>query len=248
MRDIAKLDIKRAICGLITVAETNLGLEVSTPVMYPNGDMATVVIAQEGAKLLIHDAGLGALHLNKHGMKINRAVRSRIEEAVGRYGCQFVTNRVTRRTSTEYLGLAALTVANASRAVADEAVEIRRSLETDFREAVLSNLRDMVGNRVRENETIKGKSGRSYRVSALILDRSEKNPLAFVSAISSRVTIPSHLTEFFDLKNAFDGVFREAIYDDASDLREEDRILMAQVADLVPFSQVRLRLGAVFNA
>lgn len=247
MMDIAKLDIKGAICGLITVTETNLGIEVSTPVMYPNGDMATVVITQEDAELVVHDAGLGALHLIKHGMKINKLARLKISEAVNRYGCQFVANRVTRRTSTEYVGLASLTVANASRAVADEAVEIKRSLESDFREAVLNNLRDLVGNRVRENETIKGKSGRAYRVPALILDQSEKNPVAFVSAISSRSTIPTHLTEFFDLKNAFDDIFRKAVYDDSGDLREEDRLLMSQVADLVPFSQVKRRLGAVFN-
>lgn len=81
----------------------------------------------------------------------------------------------------------------------------------------------------------------------LILDRAEREPIAFVSTISSKAAIPGQLTELFDLRNAHDDVAREAIYDEGSDLREEDKRLMAQVSEIVPFAQARHFISRVLN-
>ena len=232
---------------MIEAQQTSMGIEVSMPVFYPDGTMATVVMAMEDTKVRIHDASAGSIYLSAHGIMVTGAARERISEQVSRYGCEFVAGRVTRFSDLDQAPLAALTVANASRAVADHTAEVRRAVEADFRQAVVDGLRAIGGRRVRENEAVKGSSGRSYRLPVVLLDHSESRPLAFVAAVPNRASVPIHLTEMFDLKGSFADVAREAVYNEGSDLREEDRSLLAQVAELVPFTAARVRFAKLLQ-
>lgn len=244
-------EIKQAISGLIQTRETNLGLEIALPILYPDGATVSVVIVKEQEdreNYVVHDASSGTLYLTQHGVRLNPKLRSRLAELVRRYGCEFAGSRVERRCTADQVAMAAVVVANASRTVGDQTLELRKSADRDFKQSVIEGLRKIAGSRVRENQDVKGNSGRWYRLPALILDRSEREPVAFVSTIANRSAVGGQFAELYDLKEAFGDVRREAVYDENSDLREEDRNLLAQAGEVVPSRQVGLRFERVLAA
>jgi hypothetical protein len=109
--------------------------------------------------------------------------------------------------------------------------------------AVAARVRDVAGQRVRENQIVKGESGRSYRIPSLILDNSRSFPVAFVVPLPNRASVPTHFAEFFDIRKAHERVRRESVYDENSDLRPEDRrfMQMDEISEMIPFQQTRLR-------
>jgi hypothetical protein len=141
--------------------------------------------------------------------------------------------------------MAAVMVANASRTIGDQALEIRRQAEGEFRAAVVERVREIAGKRARENETVKGDSGRSYHIPSVILDSSESFPLAFVVPLPNRAAVATRFSDLFDIRKAHERVQRESIYDEASDFRPEDLRLMRmeKVSELVPFQQTRVRFA-----
>ncbi len=159
---------------MVTARRTSLGIEVTTPVVYPNGQLVTVAVTIERGGYVVHDAGLGAMYLSSEGIRLTRQLTSRFYELATRYGCHFIDGRMTRRCLPEQVAIAAVMVANASRSVGDQALEIKRQVESDFRIAVIERLRELGGSRVRENELVKGESGRAYRVPSLVLDSSRE--------------------------------------------------------------------------
>jgi hypothetical protein len=247
MAEISETEVRAGLCALVTVQATNLGVEIALPIVLPNGEATTVVVNPDGDGFLVHDASAAISYLNSEGMKIGTALRGRLTLSASRYGCHLIGNRVGIRGNHDQLPFLITAVANASRAVADHALEMRRPSDGDFREVVLDHLRSFAGSRVRENQQIKGASGRVYKVPGLILDRAERQPVAFISTISNRASIPTQLTELFDLKNAHEAIDREAIYDERSDLREEDKRLMEKVSEIVPFAQTRRLMARFFD-
>jgi len=181
IRVITPEEIEVTARAIVSAKTTSLGIEVTTPVVYPNGDLVTVAVTIEGGEYVVHDAGFGAMYLNSAGVRLTRQLARRFTELAARYGCEFIGGRMTRRCSPEHVAMAAVMVANASRTIGDQALEIRRQAESDFRTAVADRIRDIAGSkRVRENEQVQGESGRKYRIPSLILDNSQSYALAFV--------------------------------------------------------------------
>ncbi len=58
MTQITALAIEASARALIEARSTALGIEIDTPVVYPNGDLVTSVVVQEGERFTVHDAGL----------------------------------------------------------------------------------------------------------------------------------------------------------------------------------------------
>jgi hypothetical protein len=236
-------EIEAAARAIVSARITSLGLEVTLPVVYPDGELVTVVVAIEGGGYVVHDAGFGAMYLNSAGVRLTRQLTQRFGELASRYGCDFISGRMTRSCSPAQVAMAAVMVANASRTVGDQALEIKRQTENDFRMAVAARVRDVAGQRVRENQIVKGESGRSYRIPSLILDNSRSFPVAFVVPLPNRASVPTHFAEFFDIRKAHERVRRESVYDENSDLRPEDRrfMQMDEISEMIPFQQTRLR-------
>jgi len=209
-----------------------------------------VAVTVADGEYVVHDAGFGTMYLNSAGVRLTRQLTQRFSELALRYGCGFIGGRMTRRCLPEQLAMAVVLVANASRAVGDQALEIRRQTESDFRIAVAERVRDVAGKRVRENEIVKGESGRSYRISSVILDSSQSFPVAFVIPLPNRASVPNHFAEFFDIRKAREQILRESIYDENSDIRPEDRRFMEmdQVSEMVPFQQTRVKLAQLIAA
>jgi hypothetical protein len=249
MRVVTPDEIEATARAIVSAKPTSLGIEVTTPVVYPNGDLVTVAITIDGGEYVVHDAGFGAMYLNSAGIRLTRQLTHRFAELGARYGCEFISGRMTRRCAPEHVAMAAVMVANASRTIGDQALEIRRQAEGDFRTAVVERVREIAGKRVRENETVKGESGRSYHIPSLILDRSQSFPLAFVVPLPNRTAVPTRFAEFFDIRKAHERVRRESIYDEGSDFRPEDLrfMQMDSMSEVIPFQQTKMRMSQLIT-
>jgi hypothetical protein len=243
MHRLSPQEIEAASRALVTARETPLGVEITMPVIYPNGECVTVTVTMEGTGCVVHDAGLGAMYLTSEGIRISRQLSARLAALAARYECEFIDGRMMRRCSTDDVAVAAVLVANASRTVGDQALEVRRQHESEFRYAVADQIREIAGKRWRENEAFKGASGRTYRIGNIILNLHETEPIAFAFAVPSRRAVPDRFYESSDLREAFPNIANDSIYNDASDFRiKEDGWLLEKVSVLIPFSEVRPRV------
>ncbi len=237
MNTLTPEQVELASRALVSAIKSNLGIEVTTPVIYPNGDCVTVVVEQADGGATVHDASFGSMYLATEGIHFGRSVAARLAPLVVRYGCELKQGRVTKKVTDGDIAIAVALVANASRLIADQAMEIRRQSDNEFRHAVTAILKEIVGERLRENEQIRGSSGRLYRVGNVILDAGQTKPIAFVSSVSSRGTVPNCFSEMYDLSKAFSGVANESVYADHGDLRQEDKAFLSQVSRVIAFSQ-----------
>jgi len=237
--EISRQVVEDAVRSLVVAEEVNVGIEVSTPVAYPGGDMVSVVIDQSAGGISVHDSGAAAIRLTESGIGITKHVASRLAEYASRFNCSFEGNRVSAKTSIATLEFAIAMVANASRSVADYALEIRRHAEADFRMVVSDALREIIGKRLRENEELRGKSGRKYRVSAVILDSAEVSVERFIVPIANRASVPHGFAMMYDLHQQFGGIQNDSIYDESSDIRTEDRELLGSVGQVFSFMEAK---------
>ena len=136
-------EIETGARAMIQVRVFPLGVEVTTPVVYPNGDCVAVVVAQEaGGDYLVHDAGLGAMYVTGEGIQLSRDLRTRITSAIARYDCAFESARIVRRCTSDDVPVSIMLVANASRSAGDMAAETRRQSENHFRSVLTNRIRE----------------------------------------------------------------------------------------------------------
>ena len=236
MCNVTPAQIEREIQSLIVAQSTNLGIEVELPLVYPNGDGVRVVISHERGGCVVHDAGFGAMTLSAYGGKLSKTTVQKLIALAGKYGCDFKNDRVIRNCTRDQLAVACIVVANVSRTIGDQILEIRRHAENEFKEVVAELLKNAVGRRLRSHEQVFGASGRAYRVPHLILDNSERNPIAYVVPVINRNAILPSFGELFDIKKGSPQVLNDVIYNDQSDIRDEDRRLLSEASDqVIPF-------------
>lgn len=243
MRPITQEELETAARALVTAREVNLGIEVTMPVIYPNGQAVTVVVSVDGGDYVVHDAGFGAMYLTSAGIRLTKQMAKRLAALAAHYGCDFIENRMTRRCSVDHLAVAIAMVANASRTVGDQALEVRRRSESDFRTAVSERLEAAVGKRIRVRQEFKGQSGRKYQVGSIVLDRNEAYPVAFVEASANRATVSNHFMEFYDLSPVYENVFNISVYDENEHIPETDLSLLREVSEVVKYGQSQSRFS-----
>lgn len=235
-------ELEDAARALITASKTSLGIEVTMPVIYPDGQAVTVVVTVEGGEYVVHDAGFGAMYLTNAGMRLTKQIRQRLSSLASRYECNFIEGRMSRRCTLDQIAIAIALVANASRLVGDQTLEGHRRADGDFIASVTDSLRDIVGaKRLRTNEGIKGRSGRTYHVRNVILDTQERTFLAFVEALANRASVPNRFMEFHDLKGAYQTTRNFSVYDENEDLPTVDLKLLGEVCEPLTFNQSRKR-------
>lgn len=242
---VSTSDLETLARSLVQAQPSSLGTEITTQVVYPSGELVTVVVAREGEAFFVNDASFGLMYLSKLGVKLTSQQTSRVREAIKHYSCDLQDGRVFRRCDLDQIAESIALVANASRAVADYGVEARRQMDGDFRLSVIERLREVVGPRMRERKSVEGASGRSYRVGGVVLDRSETRPLAFVEAFSGRGTVGDRFAEFFDLRGRHMSVSMMAVYDDSQKWPGSDIKLLAEVCKVVRYSDSRSNFEAI---
>lgn len=229
--------------SLIGARSTALGIEITTPIVYPDGDCVLVIVAQEAGRYLVHDVGIGSMKLSREGIAIGREMRERLVVVAARYDCLFHADRMSRSCSCDEIATSIMLVANASRTVGDIASEARRQSENSFRYVLTERVREIFGSRLKENEVFRGQSRTAYRVANTILDESGREPVAFVVPLASRSAVASQFRELYDLRAAFPNIHRGSVYDEASDFRpKEDGWVLNEVGQVIPFGQIQIEL------
>jgi hypothetical protein len=230
---ITAAEVERLVRSLTAVENTNLGIEVTVPVAYGDGELVTVVVEQAKDSLAVHDASFSAMRLSSAGVAFTPNVVHRLAELAGRYNCKFEEGRVTSSAENiDALPYTVALVANAARSVSDYTFEIRRQAETDFRLVVVEKLREIAGPRAREPDEFKGASGRRYRL-PFVLNAALTRPQNFISTLANRSNVPQTFAAYADLRGSFPDVERDAIYDDAAHLRDEDRTFLKSAGAVV---------------
>lgn len=227
--------------SLVEAQETSLGAEVTTQVVYPDGNLVRVNVSCAPNEVMVSDLSYGTMYLAKIGISLNSQQKIRLQSEVAHYGCEFVKGRIYRRCQKEHLSDSIALVANASRSVADYGTEAKRQFDADFRVTVIERLRDAVGHRLREREQVAGRSGRAYRIGGVVLDRKEVRPLAFVEAFATRTVIGDRFMAFSDLKKEFMEVEMLSVYDDNLNWQDSDLNVLSQVSSVIAYSKSHLR-------
>ena len=240
--------VERAVRDFISADEIGLGIEVSSLVAYPGGDLVNVIVEPVRSEMIVHDSGSAAMRLSEQGISISKHVSARLIEYAARFNCKFEGNRVALNCDLDSVGYAVAMVANASRSVADYALEIRRHAEFDFRHMVSDALRELIGTRLRENEDYLGKSGRKYRVAATILDQSESRPIRLVSPVANRSAVDHSFAMLSDIRLKYPALANECVYDETSDVRDEDAAFLSSVCEVYTFMEARLRFRQLLGA
>jgi hypothetical protein len=118
--ELTPAEVENAIRALTVAEKTNLGIEVTLPVAFGDGELVSIVIERAGSGFNVHDAGLSAMRLASVGVALSKHVTFRLNEFSKRYRCQFAEGRVSAiAESVDDIAAIACLVANASRAVAD---------------------------------------------------------------------------------------------------------------------------------
>lgn len=243
LQRITTEQLEAASRALITARGTNLGYEIDMPVVYPNGQCVSVVVGVAGGNYIVHDAGVGAMYLTEAGVSLTRNLTDKLSQIAHIYGCDFISGRMSRSCSQEQLAIAIALVANASRAVGDQALQVKKKRVFDFRREVSVALSNVVkADRVKKDRII-GESGTQYNLDFVILDRDLK-PVAFVEPISDQDAVNTKFREFFDIKanENYRFVDRISVYDDRHDWRSGDLVMLSRVSNTVPFSAFPKRL------
>lgn len=239
---ITAAEVERLVRSLTVVEKTNIGFEVAVPVAYGDGELVTVVVEQTRNALVVHDASFSAMRLSNAGVSFTPNVVHRLAELAERYNCKFIEGRVgSSAESIEALPHVVALVANAARTVADYAFEIKRLADTDFRLIVVEKLREIVGERAREPDEFKGASGRRYRL-PFVLNKEMSRPQNFISTLANRSNVPQVFAAYSDLRGSFPDVERDAVYDDAAHLRDEDRTFLKTADTAVVFGWMEAEL------
>jgi hypothetical protein len=237
--------IERAVKDLVIAEPSNLGVEVTLPVAYPGGDLITVIVERSEASVLVHDAGFASMRLANSGVKLSRSVVTRLQEYAKRFNSVFLDGRVSAKCDLDNVGICATLVANASRSVADYMLEIRHHAEADFRNTISDNLREIMGGRLRENEEIRGASGRKYRVPITLLDQNEAVPTNFIGAVSSRNIVPNIFSMLYDIKGVYQNSEFDSIYDESGDIRNEDKTFLMQIGPVLSVKEAKVKFRSL---
>lgn len=243
--NVTERDLEAACRALVRVQASSLGLEVQLPVIYPNGDFATVVVAPSAEQFVVHDAGFAAMTLSNHGVRLTGKMKARIANLSRHYGCEFANERMSRVVPYGQLAFAVAVVANASRTIADQILQIYPQPILSFRQTVIDRIKEYVGStRVRENESVVGDSGTEYHIGAAVLDSKLTRPVALVEAVRDMDGVNKRLREFYDISlvPSLKDMERIVLYDDKAALRQGDLLVLQNVSNVVRFSDAEARL------
>jgi hypothetical protein len=240
-------EIEAAVRNLIVAEQINLGIEVTVPVAYGDGELVSVVVEHSGGTYTVHDAAFSAMRLSGAGVNFTPNVIRRMSEFAKRYHCEFAEGRVFAKATADDIARVVSLVANAARAVADYRYEIRHQVESDFRLIVFDKLREIVGKRAHEADEFRGKSGRLYRI-PFVLNENLSRPQNFVSTVANRPAVPLSYATLSDLRGAYPEVERDAVYDDEAGLRDEDRAFLRSAdAEVFGWMEADLRFRKLIH-
>jgi len=204
--------------------------------MYPSFDPVCVFVSGHGEGFRVHDGGGASRVAWDHG-KDDAIIRRMLTRQSTNHQLKLLDDvLVAEISSSDWLIPAVLSVANASAAAAQSAVErAAAASDSDLRERIYHILAKVVGpTKLTRNYEVPGKSGKRHLFDyAISLD--DEDWLLIDAVSPHHVSIAAKYVAFSDTKeNGRTSRTRFAVYD--RPLEADDVALMQQVADLVPVS------------
>lgn len=250
---ISERYMRQAICDLTQIERTSSGFEITLPQAYHSGHAVVVAVQAEAGSYFVHDSSYAAMLLESLGVRASAKLEAGLRSGIESYGCESEGLRIYRRcASAEEVPMAAVLVGCASRLVADYALKADSAPIFDFKRKLLGRVIDTVGQkRVRENQDFAGHSGSSYRVAAVVLDKRQSKPVAFVEGVADHNAVARRFREFYDLMQnpALAGIDRVAVYDDSRvDINPSDVLLLQDVSNPVRFRDSAVRFAQIGTA
>jgi hypothetical protein len=235
-------DVMAALSNFAVCEETPEGSRIVTHCVYPSFDPVSVYVTKYGDGFHVHDGGGAARSAWVHG-RDDKAYQKIMERYAKRFGISFEHDCYKSVVhGKDWLTSAILAVANTSALAANEAVEfIAAATEKALKARIDEILTEMVpAQNVGRQFEIRGKSGKVHEFDFVIQRPSSVTLLDAVAP--HHVSISSKYVAFADTEME-EKTNKYAVYD--RDLDISDSALLQQVADLVPFSSLRLLMTRV---
>lgn len=213
--------------------ETSEGVRVTTHCVYPSFEPVTVFVARLGEGFCVHDGGGGERAAWIHGR--NRHLISKmLSRSADRYGIRELDSvLIANAANIDWLPAAILSVANASAAAANAAVEeSTRTAQRDLDDRVSEILlRAVKPSSISRHFPFTGQSGKKHHFSFVI--KEHDHLLLLETVVPHHVSIAAKYVAFADTRfESHEGIERFAVYE--RKLEASDASLLHQVADLVP--------------
>jgi len=220
---------------------TEFGFRLKTHCYYPSFDRVAVYVSKYGDGYRVTDAGEAAHSAFIHG-RDDHAFEANLKKACTRYGTEPIEGSlVAEIKDEEWLFEAILAVANgASFAASETSNKVSARKMKELRTKIHDTLVEIVPPHTVATEYMyRGSSGRLWKIDYAVVE--EHKPL-LLKAISPDInSINSNYTTFGDIaEGERDYARRFSVFE--TELKQEDRSLMLQVAELVPL--VSLDKGA----
>ena len=120
--------------NLTTAQQTSLGMEITMPVLYPNGNAVNVIVRKlHKGDYEVSDGGGGAGYLVSCGGEIDGETYDKNTANIAKqYGCVFGGMEISRQCTFDKIAVVAALVANASRAVGDLTMQAADKIDDNY--------------------------------------------------------------------------------------------------------------------
>ncbi|WP_375206739.1 hypothetical protein [Hyphococcus sp.] len=231
--------VKKALLSYHLCENTSDGARIKTTCLYPSFEPVHVFIVKVGDGFHVHDGGAARKVAWSHGRDHTISDRQ-IQAQAENFGLIYEDGVLTAKVSTsDWLESAILSVSNAASFGAYKAVEkIIRAAEESLQHRIFETLKDYVPEKHLTKEFhFKGESGKDHVFDVAVTTDGE-----FVTLIDAvtphHVSISAKYVSFADMKSRenTDGII---VHD--NHILSEDKLLLQQVAEVLPFTGLRTR-------
>ena len=219
---------------------TESGTRVSTHCLYPSFDPVSVFVVERGGEFVVHDDGGAARISWAHGVG-HAAVTKSLDASARAFGCEVADSHIrVTAMAREWLWAAIASVANASADAARAAVGRSRASKE---ESLIARTKAVLDRAVWKPDTKLGfpYHGNSGKLYTFDLSIQYDGSLALIDAVvQHQNSIAAKYLAFSDTETR-PGLYKYALHE--GELSQEDRALLANVADLVSFQSIERTNG-----
>lgn len=217
------------------------GLEVSTHCLYPSFDPVKVCInSMSGDTFFVHD-GAGAERSAWMSGRESGSFAYQARNASRAFGCEYSNGSISCRVDgSDWLWSAIAAVANASSEAARAAVsKVRVASENNIIEDALQLLEIRFDVKPTRNIALQGQSGKMHKFDIGVKRDADT---ALIDAVTDHPNSISNKFVAFSDTPSGPNIFKYALHDGS--LSQEDKVLLAGVADLIAIEAMRKTNGA----
>lgn len=235
--------VKNALKSYHRCTNTDDGAWIKTSCLYPSFEPVKIFVVKVGDGFRVHDGGAARQIAWSHGRDHSISDRQIVAQAEA-FGISFEDGTlIAKVSSSEWLESAILSVANAASFGAQKAVEkIIRAAEESLQNRIYETLKDFVPEKDLAKEFhFKGESGKDHVFDVAV--GYDSDVITLIDAVTPHhVSVSAKYVAFADMKSRpnMDGI---VVHD--NHIQSEDKLLLQQVAEVLPFAGLRSRGNSI---